>query len=56
MKVTWTAKGNVKEAVVVKSSGNRILDENTTNYIKVNWRSLTGKEATHTVTEQYRLH
>ena len=55
VKVTWAAVGNVKDVVVVKSSGSEILDGNTTNYIKAKWRSFTGKEVTHTVTEEYFL-
>ncbi len=55
VKITWAAAGNVKEVVVVKSSGSRILDENTVNFIKAKWRSLIGKEVTHTITQEYFL-
>ena len=55
VRITWAAEGNVKKVVVVKSSGSRLLDEPTTNYIKARWRSLAGTEVTHTVPEQYHL-
>ena len=55
VRVTWAADGRVKEVVIVKSSGSAILDSNTLNYIKANWRSFTGKEVTHTLSLDYRL-
>ena len=55
MRVTWAADGHVKDVVIVKSSGSGVLDSNTRNYIKANWRSLVSKEVTRTLTEDYRL-
>ena len=54
VRVIWAADGRVKQVVVIKSGGS-ILDSNTCNYIKAKWRSLVGKEVTHTLTLDYFL-
>ena len=53
--VTFSAKGDVENVVVVKSSGNSILDSNVTTYVKRYWKNLTGKTYVHTTTFDYKL-
>ncbi len=55
VRVMWAAAGEVKQVVILKSSGSNLLDGNTRDYIKAKWRSLTGKESTLTTTLDYRL-
>ena len=55
VRVEFAATGQVTSAVIVKTSGSAIFDDNSTRWIKRHWKSLEGKPSTRTVELAYGL-
>ena len=55
LKVSFDEKGQVVSAEMVQSTGSKILDSNTVNYVKARWRSSGGGKVTTTLPFAYHL-
>ena len=55
-RVTFGSDGKVVTAVMAKPTGNDVLDENVTSYIKAHWQSPAGKPYSCDVVVHYALH
>ena len=55
LKVSFDESGHVVSAEMAQSTGSKILDSNTVNYVKARWRSSGGEKVTTTLPFAYHL-